>query len=165
MNIKIFTDGSCVKKGNCSKASYGYYMTIDNEIYEDYRLLDGEKTNNKAEISGIILALEMLNEFVQENDKVSIYSDSEYTIKSLTEWIINWKKNGWKTANKKPVKNVELIKKMDELYESVTSKCHNIEIKHIMAHQKEPTKDTLEWQLWYGNNKVDCELRKLTTFS
>ena len=162
MDIKIFTDGSCVKKGNQCKASYGYYMTIDSQEYEDYRLLEGEKTNNKAEISGIILALEILNNFVQLNDHVAIYSDSEYTIKSLTEWIINWKKNGWKTANKKPVKNVELIKQMDELYESVKSKCHNIVIKHIMAHQKEPSKETLEWELWYGNNRVDTELRKLT---
>ncbi len=76
MDIKIFTDGSCVKKGNQCKASYGYYMTIDGEEYEDYRLLEGEKTNNKAEISGIILALEILNNFVQPNDNVHIYSDS-----------------------------------------------------------------------------------------
>lgn len=164
MEIRIFTDGSCVKKGNQCKASYGYYMTINGEEYEEYKLLEGEKTNNKAEISGVILAFELLDQFIQADDKVILYSDSEYTIKSLTEWIINWKKNGWKTANKKPVKNVELIKRMDELYESVKSKCHNITIKHIMAHQKEPTKNTLEWQLWYGNDRVDSELRKLTSF-
>jgi ribonuclease HI len=164
MNIRIFTDGSFVKKGNICKASYGYYMTINDKEYEDYRLLDGEKTNNKAEINGIILALEILNEFIQLDDKVKIYSDSEYTIKSLTEWIINWKKNGWKTANNKPVKNIELIKKMDELYNKLKSKCNNIEIKHIMAHQKEPQRDSENWILWNGNNRVDCELRKITIF-
>jgi ribonuclease HI len=159
MNILIFTDGSCVKG---IKAAYGYYMMIDQEIYEDYRVLEGDKTNNKAEISGMILALEILNEFVKYNDTINIYSDSEYTIKSLTEWIDRWKKNGWKTADKKPVKNVELIQKMDQLYNELKIKCPNLKINHIRAHQKEPKKDTKEWILWNGNNKVDIEIGKLT---
>ncbi len=160
MNI-IFTDGSCVKKNNCSKASYGYYMIIEEQEYEEYKILEGEKTNNKAEISGIILALEKIKELKPNEKKIYLYSDSEYTIKSLTEWIITWKKNGWKTANKKPVKNIELIKRMDELYSNL-KEIYDIEIHHIYSHQKEPNKGTREWLLWYGNNRVDVKLKELT---
>jgi ribonuclease HI len=160
-DIYIFTDGSCVKKNNCTKASYGYYMLMGNDIYEEYKILEGEKTNNKAEINGIILAFEKIKEIKPENKKIYIYSDSEYTIKSLTIWINAWKKNGWKTVNKKPVKNIELIKLMDSLYIEL-KQTYDIEINHIFSHQKEPKKDTKEWLLWYGNNRVDTKLKELT---
>lgn len=163
----VFTDGSCVKKNNCSKASYGYYMKVYDNLFEyyefsDYKILEGEKTNNKAELSGFILALEKLLEISNSNDTIKIYSDSEYTIKSLTLWLDTWKNNGWKTANKKPVKNIELIKKMDQLYNELKQKNPNIIIKHVYSHQKEPITGTEEWEIWNGNNIVDTNLQMLT---
>jgi ribonuclease HI len=167
MDIILFTDGSCVNKNNLCKASYGYLILykLDNNEYteiEEYSILYCDKTNNRAELFGMISGIEKILTF--DNIKsISIYSDSIYTIKSMTEWIYNWKSNGWKTANKKPVKNTDLIQYLDQLYTNLKNKCNNIKIEHVNAHEKEPKKDDYnKWLIWYGNNKVDCNIQKIS---
>jgi ribonuclease HI len=164
MDILLFTDGSCVKG---IKASYGYLILykesssttyLELELYEE--LLEN-KTNNRAELLGMLKGLQNVLEFNIINS-IKIYSDSIYTIKSITEWIKTWKKNGWKTANKKPVKNDDLIKVIDTYYNQLLSKCNNVIIEHIYSHQKEPNKESTEWIKWYGNNKVDINIQKIS---
>lgn len=163
MDILLFTDGSCVKN---TKASYGYLILykesssttyLELELYEE--LLEN-KTNNRAELLGMLKGLQKVLEF--NINSIKIYSDSIYTIKSITEWIKNWKKNGWKTANKQPVKNDDLIKAIDIYYNQLLSKCNNVIIEHVYSHKKEPNKESLEWIKWYGNNKVDINIQKLS---
>jgi ribonuclease HI len=163
MDYLLFTDGSCVK--NC-KASYGFlilYKSPSDTNYteiEFYQKLENNKTNNRAELLGMITGIQKLLEFNNINS-IKIYSDSINTIKSMTEWLIVWKKNGWKTANRKPVKNIDLIQQLDQLYSSLLLKCSNTTIHHVYSHQKEPHKNDPNWLIWHGNNKVDTNIQKL----
>ena len=106
--ITIFTDGAC--SGNPGKGGWGAVLLFqDNEKH----LSGSEKltTNNKMELKATIEALKSL----KHPCKIKLYTDSKYVKNGITEWIINWKKNGWKTANKKPVSNKELWIELDEL--------------------------------------------------
>jgi ribonuclease HI len=164
MDIILFSDGSCVKN---TKASYGFLVLFklknDNEYkeYESYCELLENKTNNRAELYGLLFGLKKVLEFDNFNS-VKIYSDSQYTIKSITEWIKTWKKNGWKTANKKPVKNLDIIKEIDILYNTLLTKCNDVLIEHVYSHKKEPNKDSSDWIKWYGNNKVDSNIQLIS---
>jgi ribonuclease HI len=86
-------------------------------------------TNNKMELTAVIRALEAL----KQPSKVSIYTDSQYVQKGISEWIHGWKRNGWKTADKKPVKNKELWVELDEL-----RKKHDIEWHWVKGHAGHP---------------------------
>lgn len=100
----IYTDGAC--KGNPGPGGWGVFYEEENiEIYSS----DPDTTNNKMELMAAIGGTKL----VFENEEAKIYTDSQYVIKGLTEWMINWKKNGWKTAKKEPVKNAELWKELD----------------------------------------------------
>ena len=105
--ITIFTDGAC--SGNPGKGGWGAVLLYqDNEIH----LSGSEKltTNNKMELKATIEALKA----IKQSSKIKLYTDSQYVKNGITEWIINWKKNGWKTANKKEVSNKELWIELDQ---------------------------------------------------
>ncbi|NOQ65131.1 MAG: ribonuclease HI [Methyloprofundus sp.] len=104
--IEIYTDGAC--RGNPGPGGWGVWLkSADNEK----ELFGGEKdtTNNRMELMAAIQALETLNQPCQ----IKLYSDSKYVLQGITEWMDNWKKRGWKTAAKKPVKNVDLWQRLD----------------------------------------------------
>lgn len=84
-----------------------------------------EGTNNVSELTACILALEAL----KEPCKVILHTDSQYCIKSMTQWLSGWKSRGWRTANKSAVKNVELIKRLDELCQ-----IHTVEWVWVKGH-------------------------------
>lgn len=110
--IKIFTDGSFNKK--YKKSGYGVYFPngeIPN-ISEKFTLLP--LTNQRAELYAIYAALLKATK-KKAIDKITIYSDSKYSIDSLTKWIDKWKINGWKTATNKPVKNLDIILMIDAI--------------------------------------------------
>ena len=88
------------------------------------------KTNQRAELYAICVAIETITQ-KNNNVDIKIYSDSEYSIKSLTIWIKNWKKNNWIASTKKPVANKDIIQEIDRLIEN-----HNGQIKfrHVKAH-------------------------------
>ena len=96
--VEIFTDGAC--KGNPGPGGWGAILRAGNKEKE---LWGGEKatTNNRMELMAAIRAIEALKRPI--NGK--IYTDSQYVLKGINEWIHGWKRNGWKTADKKPVKN------------------------------------------------------------
>lgn len=106
--IEIFTDGSCL--GNPGPGGYAAilkYKQTEKILSNGYY----KTTNNRMELLAAIVALEQLKQTCQ----IDLYSDSQYLRNGILNWIHGWKKNGWKTANKQPVKNVDLWIKLDEL--------------------------------------------------
>ena len=120
--IEIFTDGAC--KGNPGIGGWGAIL-----IYKDHvKEISGfalESTNNIMELTAVIKALDSL----KEQCHVVLTTDSNYVKDGITDWINTWKLNGWKTANKKPVKNKDLWIKLDSL-----SKKHIIDWKWVKGH-------------------------------
>ena len=104
--VEIFTDGAC--SGNPGPGGWGAILRIGQKERE---LSGGEPatTNNRMELMGAIAALEAL----KRPCHVKLFTDSVYVKDGATKWIHGWKKNGWKTADKKPVKNIELWQRLD----------------------------------------------------
>ena len=109
MSIKVYTDGAC--RGNPGPGGWGVFIIYNDSTKE---LFDGQKetTNNQMEILAAIEALKYLKD---EEREITLYTDSNYVRKGITEWINNWKINNWRTASKKPVANKELWIELDEL--------------------------------------------------
>ena len=106
--IKIYTDGSCLENpGN----GWGAAIIIDDEKKTQIKGSKKNTTNNQMELLAPIEALKK----VPKGSEVQIFTDSKYVKSGITEWIHNWKKNGWKTADKQPVKNKELWEELDLL--------------------------------------------------
>jgi ribonuclease HI len=108
MIIHIYADGGC--RGNPGPGGWGVLMQIGDKEKE---LWGGElgTTNNRMELTAVIRALET---FAQPSS-AHVYTDSQYVQKGISEWIHNWKRNGWRTADKKPVKNADLWQILDSL--------------------------------------------------
>ncbi len=104
--VDIFTDGAC--SGNPGPGGWGVILRYDGQEKE---LHGGEAatTNNRMELMAAIRALESLKRPV----KARLHTDSQYVMKGITEWIHDWKRRGWRTADKKPVKNVDLWQRLD----------------------------------------------------
>jgi len=108
--IKIYTDGSCI--GNPGKGGWAAIIIINNKKTQ----ITGSQentTNNQMELLAPIKALNK----IPRGSKIQIFTDSKYVKSGITEWIHNWKKNGWKTANKQSVKNKEFWIELDLLTE------------------------------------------------
>ena len=106
--IIIYTDGACSMPS--MKGGWGAVLKYGDTTKEISGFLK-ETTNNQMELTACIEALASITRSVE----IEIHTDSQYVKKGITEWIFNWKKNGWKTAAKQPVKNAELWVKLDEL--------------------------------------------------
>ena len=105
--IIIYTDGAC--SGNPGKGGWG--AVLINEGNEKYLSgYDKMTTNNKMELTATIESLKS----IKTKSKIELYTDSQYVKNGINSWIINWRKNGWKTASKKPVANKELWIALDE---------------------------------------------------
>ena len=104
--IKIYTDGSCL--GNPGNGGWAAII-IEDEKKTHIKGSKKDTTNNQMELLAPIKAIEK----IPQGSKVQIYTDSKYVKSGITEWIHNWKKNGWKTANKQPVKNQDLWTELD----------------------------------------------------
>ena len=106
--IKIYTDGSCLE----NPVNGGWAaIIIDDEKKTQIKGSKKNTTNNQMELLAPIEALKK----IPKSKKVEIFTDSKYVKSGITEWIHNWKKNGWKTADKQPVKNKELWEELDLL--------------------------------------------------
>ncbi|MBP5752689.1 MAG: ribonuclease HI, partial [Treponema sp.] len=104
--IIIYTDGGC--SGNPGPGGWGV-VVIDGNDEHCYSGGEADTTNNRMELMAAIKALEaVLSNDGWKKRKIKVYSDSQYVKNGITSWIINWKKNGWKTAAKKPVLNKDL---------------------------------------------------------
>lgn len=120
--VEIYTDGSCL--GNPGPGGYGIFM-----IYNDHekKMSQGYTltTNNRMEMLAAIVALESLNRPCE----INLTTDSQYVKQGIESWVANWKKRGWKTSAKKPVKNVDLWKRLDEACNR-----HKITWKWVKGH-------------------------------
>ncbi len=121
-HIEIFTDGAC--RGNPGPGGWGALLRY-NGIERDLFGGELETTNNRMELSAAIEALKAL----KEPCKVSLTTDSVYVRSGITEWMDRWKKRNWKTAAKKPVKNVDLWRALDE-----QNQRHQVEWHWVKGH-------------------------------
>ncbi len=131
-SVEIYTDGAC--RGNPGPGGWGATL----EMGEHFRELSGAEamtTNNRMELTAVISALEALKRPVP----VKLYTDSEYVRRGITEWLKSWKARGWKTSDKKPVKNQDLWERLD----AVAAR-HQIEWHWVKGHSGVP-----------GNERVD----------
>lgn len=124
--VEIYTDGAC--KGNPGRGGWGALLRLGAKEKE---LCGGEPltTNNRMELTAVIRALEALN----RRCTVKLYTDSQYVQKGISEWITGWKQRGWKTADKKPVKNADLWRQLDDL-----ARQHDIEWLWVRGHDGDP---------------------------
>ncbi len=120
--VIIYTDGAC--KGNPGPGGWGVLLSHNGTAKE---LFGGEvlTTNNRMELMAAIVALESL----KRPCRVELNSDSKYVLQGITEWMPNWKKRGWKTAAKTPVKNEDLWRRLDTAMSG-----HQIEWKWVKGH-------------------------------
>lgn len=131
--VVIYTDGAC--KGNPGPGGWGAWLVSGSHEKE---LFGGERstTNNRMELTAVIEALASL----KRSCEVTIYTDSEYVRKGITEWLPAWKARGWKTADRKPVKNVELWQRLEAL-----AALHRVHWRWVKGHAGDP-----------GNERADA---------
>ena len=124
--VTIYTDGAC--SGNPGPGGWGALLQFGEHERE---LKGGERntTNNRMELTAAVAALETL----KRTCKIHLHTDSTYLRDGMTSWIHNWKRNGWRTTAKKPVKNVDLWLRLDEAIQS-----HDIEWHWIKGHAGDP---------------------------
>ena len=131
--VEIYTDGAC--KGNPGAGGWGALLGWNGKKRELY---GGEAltTNNRMEMTAVICALEAL----KRKSRVRLHTDSKYVQQGISEWIHSWKKRGWRTADRKPVKNEDLWRRLDELAGE-----HEIEWLWVRGHDGNP-----------GNERADA---------
>ena len=124
--VEIYSDGAC--RGNPGPGGWGAILRYNKRVKE---LWGGEAdtTNNRMELMAAIRALEAL----KRRSHVKLYTDSIYVMKGITIWIHDWKRKGWRTADKKPVKNEDLWRRLDEL-----AARHEIEWHWVKGHAGHP---------------------------
>ena len=124
--VEIYADGAC--KGNPGPGGWGVLLRAGEREKE---LFGGERetTNNRMELTAVIEALSAL----KRASRVKVYTDSQYVQKGISEWIHAWKKRGWRTADKKDVKNADLWRRLDELRQG-----HEVEWHWVKGHAGHP---------------------------
>ena len=131
LELKAFTDGAC--SGNPGPGGWGVVLQAINsgEIVKERELSGGagETTNNQMELMAAISALETL----KRASTITVVTDSSYVKDGVSTWIHGWKRNGWKTAAKKPVKNVELWQRLD-----AARARHNVTWEWVKGHAGHP---------------------------
>ncbi len=133
MTVEIYTDGAC--RGNPGPGGWAATLQWEGHLRE----LSGaerETTNNRMELTAVIRALEAL----KRSMPVRVYTDSQYVRQGITEWLPNWKKRDWRTADKKPVKNRDLWEALD-----AAAARHEVEWHWVKGHSGVP-----------GNERVDA---------
>lgn len=124
--VELYTDGACL--GNPGPGGWAYILRHPVKTREDAGG-EADTTNNRMELRAVIEGLSALT----RPARVELYSDSKYVLQGLDEWMASWKKRGWKTASKQPVKNRELWEKLDELIAK-----HKVSFHWVQGHAGHP---------------------------
>ena len=135
--VEVYADGAC--KGNPGPGGWGVLL-IEGDRERELHGGEPATTNNRMELTAVIRALEAL----PHGSRVRLYTDSQYVQKGMTEWLASWKRRGWRTADKKPVKNDDLWKHLDEL-----ARNHKVEWHWVRGHDGHP-----------GNERADALANK-----
>ena len=130
--VEIYTDGAC--RGNPGPGGWAAFLSVDGREKE-IAGAEALTTNNRMELTAVIRALEALHRPVS----VRVFTDSQYVRRGITEWVAAWKARGWRTADRKPVKNLDLWQRLEEL-----AARHEIDWRWVPAHAGVP-----------GNERVD----------
>jgi len=134
-HVTIYTDGAC--KGNPGPGGWGVLLRsgqVEKELWGG----DPETTNNRMEMQAVVEALTAL----KRPCRVTLYLDSEYVRKGITEWLPGWKARGWRTASRQPVKNADLWQRLDTLVQTTG---HQIDWRWVRGHAGDP-----------GNERADA---------
>jgi ribonuclease HI len=125
-HLQAYTDGAC--SGNPGPGGWGAVLMYQG-VEQDLSGAEAKTTNNRMEMCAAICALE----FLPNPSQIEIYTDSQYLKDGITQWMANWKTNGWKTSDKKPVKNQDLWIRFDEL-----ANIHQVSWHWIRGHSGHP---------------------------
>jgi len=142
--VTIWTDGAC--RGNPGPGGWAAIL-IKGEHEREFTGAEPDTTNNRMELTAAIRALEAL----KRSCKVRLYTDSEYLKRGITEWLEDWKRRGWRTADKKPVKNLDLWQQIEALAAK-----HDIEWHWVKAHSGIPENERVDE---LANRAIDEMLR------
>ena len=130
--MEIYTDGAC--RGNPGAGGWAALLR-QGEHEKEIHGAEPHTTNNRMELTAVIRALEALKRTVAAR----VYTDSEYVRRGITEWLPSWKARGWRTADKKPVKNQDLWQRLDELRVP-----HRIEWHWVRGHSGHPENERVD---------------------
>jgi ribonuclease HI len=154
MSVSIYTDGGC--SGNPGPGGWAYLivnerktkdplldagvMPVQTKVIAEKWGAEKNTTNNRMELSAVIAALETLHTLDESHGQVTIYTDSLYVQKGISIWIHTWKKNDWKTSDKKPVKNRDLWLRLDELASTFL-----LTWEWVKGHAGNPFNERCDW--------------------
>lgn len=150
MIVQIYSDGAC--RGNPGPGGWGVLLRYQSHE-KTLKGAEVHTTNNRMELMGAIKGLESL----KKSCVVELYTDSQYVRKGISEWIVNWKKRGWKNSQKEPVKNVDLWQLLDE-----TASRHEVTWHWVKGHSGHPENERAD-QL--ANLAIDEMLQQKLTLS
>jgi ribonuclease HI len=132
--VEVYTDGAC--SGNPGPGGWGVLLRYGDRVKELCGGDPGPTTNNRMELTAAIEALQALT----RPSKVRLHTDSSYVRNGITSWLAGWKRNGWRTADKKPVKNADLWERLD-----AAGSGHEVEWRWVKGHAGDP-----------GNERADA---------
>ncbi|HHH13551.1 MAG TPA: ribonuclease HI [Thiolapillus brandeum] len=130
--VMLYTDGAC--KGNPGPGGWGALLQYKG-VEKELRGGEPETTNNRMELTAVIEGLKAL----KRPSRVRVVTDSQYVKNGMQQWIHNWKRNGWRTAAKKPVKNAELWRELDRLVN-----LHQVEWEWVRGHSGHPENERVD---------------------
>ena len=138
--LNIYTDGAC--RGNPGPGGWGALLEYQG-VTEELNGYEADTTNNRMELTAAIMALSR----VKRPCRICLTTDSRYLRDGITRWIHEWKRNGWKTANRKPVKNEDLWKQLDTMIANL-----DIEWHWVKAHNGHPENERADY---LANQSID----------
>ena len=141
--VIIYTDGAC--RGNPGPGAWGALLRY-RETEKELSGAEAATTNNRMELMGAIAALEAL----RKPSRVVLHTDSQYVLKGMTQWIRDWRARGWRTADKKPVKNVDLWQRLE-----AAASAHQVEWRWVRGHAGDPDNERVDA---LANRAIDQQL-------
>jgi ribonuclease HI len=168
MNIRVFTDGSCTNNHKLHETrSGGIGIYYENNIFPSISqpYLQENPTNQNTELTAFLLAIKnIISEKIKcglNIAKITVVTDSKYMINVVTKWMKEWKRLGWVKKDKKEIKNLSIIKEIDNMLQYCEKLKLPITFLHQNSHLPEPDKKNIEkWNLWKGNDIADKLAKK-----